>query len=166
MRLKDEDICAIYSSPLKRAVDTAVEIAKFHGLPVVNHKGFIDLNFGNWQGQTHKSINDQFPGLYDKWRTEPQNFQFPNGENLQTVRNRIEITINELVKKHKSDRLVISTHGAVLRVILCYLHNLGNVHYWNFHMDNCGLTIAEARNGNFSIIAENDTEHLRKFKSV
>ncbi len=163
LRLKTEPIAAIYSSPLKRAFDTAVEIAKLHELPVLMHDGFNDLNFGDWQGLTHEYINIHFSDLYQKWQTDPDDFQFPNGENLHIVNKRIQTSIKELVSKYENDMIVICTHGAVLRVILCYLHGVGVENYWQYRMDNCAFTISEFNNGNFTIIAENDNKHLKYY---
>ena len=160
-RLKNEEITQVYSSPLKRAKDTATEIAVMHNLPVISHLGFIDLNFGTWQGELHEKIRTEHPELYNQWLTAPHTMEFPVGETLESVRERIEKALEELVTKHGGETVVVVTHGAVLRVIYCFLKNVGNEHYWDLKMDNCGLLIVEYENGEFKILAENDNEHLQ-----
>ncbi len=159
--LKDKNIQYIYSSPLKRALDTAKEITRFHKLKIRIHEGFIDLDFGDWQGKLHEDIKRQYPEHYQKWLVEPHKMKFPNGENLDIVRSRIESAIKELYSQHKSGSIVITTHGAVLRVILCYLHGVGNDRYWDFSMDNCAVTIAEFDGNEFKIVVENENKHLK-----
>ena len=65
MLLRDKEIYQIYSSPLIRAVDTANEIARFHGLEVQIHDGFIDLDFGDWQGKLHEDVKKQYLFIAD-----------------------------------------------------------------------------------------------------
>lgn len=159
-RLKNENIAQIFSSPLKRAYDTAIEIAKLQGLPVNNHQGFIDLDFGDWQGQLHSEVKREFPKLFFKWHHAPHNMKFPNGESLDKVYCRIKKAITNLINNHEDEKLVIVTHGAVLRVVLCYLHGVGIEKYWQFTMENCAITRVRYLNSKFEIFAENDNQHL------
>jgi broad specificity phosphatase PhoE len=164
-RLQNEKIAQVYASPLKRAKDTASEIARMHNLQVLDHPGFIDLNFGTWQGELHEKLKIEQGELYDQWLSSPGTMVFPKGEALVNVRERIESACSDLVTKHPNDTIVIVTHGAVLRVILCFLKGIGNEHYWDFFMDNCALLIAKFENGYYSILAENDNEHLLELGS-
>lgn len=159
-RLQDEKITKVYTSPLKRAKDTASEIARMHNLEVLDHPGFIDLNFGTWQGELHKKLKKEQGELYNQWLSSPETVVFPKGEALVNVRERIESACNDLVTKYLNETIVIVTHGAVLRVILCFLKGIGNEHYWEYKIDNCALLIAKFENGNYSILTENDNEHL------
>ena len=159
-RLQDENISTIYSSPLRRARDTANEIARFRNIQVKDHSGFIDLNFGNWQGEQHNKLQEEHPELYDRWLNKPHTMEFPEGETLAVVRKRIEDALTDLVTRHENETIVIATHGAVLRVLLCFLHDVGNEHYWKFTIDNCAFIIVKFEHGKYSIIAENDNKHL------
>ncbi len=159
--LKCETIRAIYSSPLKRAYDTASKIAKFHDMPVNAHDDLIDLDFGDWQGRLHKELEEEYPELYHHWLTSPHTMRFPHGETLSSMRRRVERSLKELGSRYGQDTIVIVTHGVVLRVILCILHNVENDKYFEFDMDNCAITIAEFNAGKYSIIVENDTRHIR-----
>ena len=58
IRLKDEKIDFIYSSDLKRAADTAKEIAKYHpDIPIEFTKELRERNLGEFQGKCSKEIN-------------------------------------------------------------------------------------------------------------
>ena len=54
--LKDAPIKAIYSSPLERAVETAMPIANACRLEVQIEAGVIESNVGNWQGKSWKML--------------------------------------------------------------------------------------------------------------
>ena len=158
--LEGENVATIYSSPLKRARDTAAEIAKLHELPVRDLKGFIDLHFGDWQGELHETMQAKYPELYQRWKTAPSTMTFPGGETLQDVRDRIKKTLAELVKTHENDTIVVVTHGAVLRVLLSYLHNESDDLNYKHNMANCGISIIKFENVRHTIEVENYKEHL------
>lgn len=162
--LKNEKIDVIFSSSLIRAYDTATEIAKILNLEVFEHSGFIDLDFGDWGGKTHDEIKSIFPKLYQKWRTTPQEMEFPNGESLDVIKIRIENAINGLVEKYDSENtnktLAIVSHGAVLRVMMCYINNLDLENSWKYSIANCSITKIELNKGKFKVIFENDISHL------
>ena len=162
--LKNEKIYCVYSSPLERSFKTAEAIARHHGLPVTTHQDFIDLDFGDWQGKLHEDLERNYPGLYAQWINSPETVEFPHGETLGTVRERIETAISELVVKHRNETICIVSHGVVLRIVLCYLHNQSIDKYWNYHMDNCAITIVEYDQDKFHIKTENDISHLKNLK--
>ena len=162
--LKKEKIDLVFSSPLIRAHDTAVEIAKLQNLDVIDHLGFTDLDFGDWQGINYQEISASFPKLYQKWRTVPHTIEFPNGESLKVVRTRIENALTELATKYDNENsnksMVIVSHGAVLRVMMCYINNVGLANTWRYSIANCAYTKVELRFGKFNVIIENEIGHL------
>ena len=63
---------AIVSSDLRRAADTAAELAALTGLPVSHDEGLRETYAGAWQGLTHKEILERFGEQYTAWkRGEP-----------------------------------------------------------------------------------------------
>lgn len=161
VKLSTEQIFTVYSSPLKRARDTAKAIAKFHDLEVKDHSGFIDLDFGTWEGKRHEKIQQEWPEEYTRWKNQPNSMKFSKGETLPIVRDRVENALSNLASNHLNETIVVVTHGAVLRVILCFLHEKELDHYWDYHMDNCALLIVNYAECRFLILAENANEHLK-----
>ena len=60
-RLKDDDIHAIYCSPLDRTLETASLIAKPHQLTPITRDGFREISHGHWEGQSRKDVEGKFP---------------------------------------------------------------------------------------------------------
>ena len=56
---------AVYSSPLKRAVQTAEAIAHHHSLAVETSPGINDIDFGEWQGLSIEEVRTRFS---DCWK--------------------------------------------------------------------------------------------------
>jgi broad specificity phosphatase PhoE len=159
-QLSKENISTVYSSPLKRAVKTAEKVAKPHGIKEIEHIGFIDLDFGSWQGRLHKDLVEEFPRMYNKWLARPDKMVFPHGETLQAVYDRVSETLTDLIKKHKNETIVIVSHGVVLKVVLCYINQVGINKFWDFDVDNCTITKVKYKKGKFEIETMNDSKHL------
>ena len=60
-RLKSETFDAVYSSDLKRAVQTAEIVARELALPVVTLKGLRERSMGEWEGLTQEEVAARFP---------------------------------------------------------------------------------------------------------
>jgi len=64
--LNKMQIDVIYSSPLKRALNTAIPIANYHHLEPSIDDRFIDINYGAWQGKSRNEIKEGLEELYLK----------------------------------------------------------------------------------------------------
>ena len=151
---------AIYSSPLKRALQTAEAIAKRSKLKVVIEAGITDLDFGKWQGLSHQEVSDTYRDLYSEWMTHPERVRMPDGESLTEVRERAAAVVNDLTAK-QLDRAVLVSHRVVNKVLSCALLGLDNSHFWSIRLDTCGITTFIYEKGRFILAKHNDTSFLR-----
>jgi broad specificity phosphatase PhoE len=69
--LSRRELEAVYSSPLKRALQTAEAVTGRHSLAVATAPGLADMDFGEWQGVSQDEVKRAHPDLYDRWMTEP-----------------------------------------------------------------------------------------------
>ena len=72
----------VYTSPMKRCRETAAEISKRCGVNVEVLHALNDLNYGDWQWQTHNAVAAESPVHYRRWRNRPHLMRFPNGESF------------------------------------------------------------------------------------
>ena len=160
--LSGQKIDAIYSSPLSRAIQTANGIISFHShITVKEAKGFMDIDFGKWQGLPHKNVEDEFKDLYDAWQREPHNLKMPGGEGLDDVKLRAMESLNDILSSHVDETVVIASHRVVNKVILCAILGLSNQHFWRIRQDTCAINIFEDSDRGFIISVINDTCHIK-----
>ncbi|MEN6320041.1 MAG: histidine phosphatase family protein [Syntrophaceae bacterium] len=152
---------AIYSSPLSRAVRTAEMIAGHFDLPVKVHPDLIDIDYGKWQGLTPDEVREQWPEMIDDWYNKPSSSRIPGGETLEELRIRALKTINELVKWHDGQTIVVVGHTVINRIILLGVLGLRNDRFWRLRQDTCAVNSFEAEGGDFTLLSLNDTSHLR-----
>jgi broad specificity phosphatase PhoE len=151
---------AIYSSPLRRAVQTAEAIARYHGLAVEIDPGLNDMNFGEWQGFSIQDVRIRFSELFEMWVSDPHRVRIPSGESLDDVRQRTLTLVNRIVNKHEGKVVVLVSHRVVNKVLICALLGLDNSHFWNIRLDTCGMTTFELDDGRFVLAEHNNTSFL------
>ena len=164
--LKGRDIDALYSSPLKRAFETAHMLAKDSNLEVVSEEGFIDINFGLWQGISHQKVKEDFKDLYARWIREPHKVAFPEGESLEEVKTRAQKALNTIIKNNPGRTVTIVSHRVVNKVLLCTVLDLNLSYFWNIRQDTCAVNSFEYKEGSYFLTLLNDTCHLKKVKGA
>ncbi|NMB53932.1 MAG: histidine phosphatase family protein [Leptolinea sp.] len=151
---------AIYSSPMGRAMQTAVKIAEFCKQPVFPCDGLNDIDYGEWQGLTPEEVNRQWPDLLKVWYEMPEMAYIPGGESLTQVRERAMASIMELCQKHPDSNLVLVSHTVVIRMILLAILGAGKDHFWRISQEPCAINVFEVQNNQYRLVSFNDTCHL------
>jgi len=162
--LRDETFHAAYASPLSRAAETAEIILKPHALPLSHHPGLTDLNYGEWQGKSLTEVKTIYPELYHQWQKTPHRVVFPNGENLNSARDRSLAAIQEITEKHKDQAdqtILVAAHRVINKVLIAALLGLDNSHFWEIGQDTAALNEFKYHNGKWICRKLNDTCHLR-----
>jgi len=150
---------AIYTSPLKRALDTANILTQYQNVGVQVTDGLMDLNCGEWQGLSDEQVRKLYPALHEQWRVNPHLVKMPGGEKLEDVRERALGVVDEAVSKHSGSVALVS-HRVVNKVLICALLGLDNSHFWNVKQDVCGITTFDYVRGRFILTKHNDTSYL------
>ena len=154
---------AIYSSPLKRALDTANIVARYQKVAVRTAEGLTDFDFGEWQSLPEQEVKGLYPAILNEWHNNPDKAKMPGGESLEDVRRRAAEVVNDVLSRHRGNVLLVS-HRVVIKVLICYLLGLDNSHFWNINQDVGGITIFDYVDGRFVLTRHNDTSHLRELK--
>ncbi len=159
-RLSAQPIKAVYSSDLRRALDTASIIAEPHQLQVEMLPALREINFGAWEGLTYQEIKERFGDLIERWHAAPLEVPIPKGENCQDLQGRAYGAILNLVKKHPEGTIAVVTHGGTIRAIVCSMLDISMNHMFKIRQDNGALNIIDYYD-EFSILSLlNDTNHL------
>lgn len=120
-RLADDDIAAVYASPLDRTMTTANIIAKPHSLTPLQQDGLREISHGHWEGMTRKEVEQKFSDEYTAWESDPFTFAPEGGESGISVLARALPVIREIVVTHKDRNIAVVSHKATIRLILSSL---------------------------------------------
>ena len=154
---------AIYSSPLKRALDTANIVARYQKIGVHVAEGFIDFDYGEWQSLPEQEAKKLYPTLHNEWHNNPHKVKMPGGESLEDVRKRAVAIVNDVLPKYQGSVVLVS-HRVVNKVLICSLLGLDISHFWNINQDVGGITIFNYVDGRFVLTRHNDTSHLKELQ--
>ncbi len=120
-RLSSEQIDAVYSSQMGRALETAKLAAGNHRpAPIVN-PALREIDHGRWEGLTRQEVEARFKDEYLAWEEDPFTFAPLNGESGLGVLARALPAIREIVTAHQGKTVVVVSHKATLRLVLCSL---------------------------------------------
>jgi probable phosphoglycerate mutase len=120
-RLGNEKLAAVYASPMKRAHDTAMAVAKPHGIVPTTEEGLREIHHGRWEGLTRKEVEARFSGEYSQWEDDPFTFAPEGGESGLEVVARALPAIRQIVLRHRDETTAIISHKATLRLVMCLL---------------------------------------------
>ncbi len=159
-RLKDEDIRAIYSSPLRRARQTAQPLADALHLSVQTHEGLGDIDFGALEGMTIEEARQSFPDVIAAWLNRPGHVKFPKGESFRAMRTRIQVMLDELSNKHDGEMIALVSHKVVCGAILCLVLGMDADALWQIQQDVACINRFEKRSLGWVVTLVNDVGHL------
>jgi probable phosphoglycerate mutase len=110
--LAGREIAVIYSSPLKRAVETARGIGDRIGLPVAPLEFFREIDVGELERRPPTPENWAiFLGIVDAWKHGNYHVAFPGGEDYITMLGRMKAGFNYLVATHPNQPVLVVGHG-------------------------------------------------------
>ncbi|MBN1586586.1 MAG: histidine phosphatase family protein [Candidatus Omnitrophica bacterium] len=160
-RLKRTKISHLYTSPLRRARQTATAVAEATGLKACPVEELKEICLGDWEGLTPFQVDRQFSNGYASWLKDPHSVRIPNAEGSRPFVQRISRAFQRLRQETSEGTVAVVTHGGV---IAAYLSSLLGSDFdrtlLSIQLDNTGLTTLEWINGHPSVRGVNDHRHL------
>jgi phosphoserine phosphatase len=163
LRLAGVPLTAVYSSPLQRARRTAEIIASPHDLIVQPLPGLRTLDYGDWAGLLHSEVARRWPKQYRRWHQDPFALKIPGGDSTAGLRERAVAEVRHVLARHPdASTVVLVSHQAVTKTLVCALTGLPDSAYWRVRQDLCNLNLFdyEPQSGIFGLSGLNDTCHL------
>ncbi len=158
--LQDEPIDAIISSDLARAFETALAVARPHGLHVQVDRGLREREFGIFQGKTFAEIEAQMPEQALLWRKRVPDFAPEGGESLLVFRERVQQCLQALVAQHMGQHIVIASHGGVMDILYREATGLELQAPRTWQLGNASINRVLFNGEHFSLVGWSDTSHL------
>lgn len=113
-RLAGETIHALYSSDLKRALETAQRISASTGHPVVHDARLRERHLGVLQGVLRSTAHETTGEVYARYRASDPDYVIPGGESTRQFAARVLACIGDLVHRHPGETVLVVAHGGVL----------------------------------------------------
>ena len=155
-----QQIDAIYSSPLKRAVDTAQAIAQACQLEVNVAPGLKEVDAGDLEGVSLDDMGEQYTEPWREWIRGNTSLPLPGGESLEELQRRAWKEIERIIERLPDETVVVVSHLLVTLVVICRAIGINLRHALHLRQDPAAISIVEISAPGNSLLLFNDTCHL------
>lgn len=157
--LLDVPFDVVYTSPLKRAKETAKIVIGDRRIPIIEEPRIMEMGFGEYEGLICKGDGFNIPDPeFRNFFLAPKKYHPPKGgESFEQLSERLDEFLQELYQNRKlqNKTILLSTHGAALCGILRLMKNAPMEEYWGRGVHkNCAVSVAEEQEGKVAILEE------------
>ena len=162
LRMKSIPVEALYSSPLRRALDTARMVGEAIGHEPIVDDRLRELSYGEWEGKTFDEVERADPPAYLAWVADPGSLAPPGGESGEQLVERVAPFFDLMASRHGRGHVAVVCHKTVGRLLACHILGAPLADYRRrVIIDNVSLSIFETGEEGWRVAALNDTSHLR-----
>lgn len=151
-----ENIDALYSSPLKRAIQTADPLATVKGLATAIETGVAEFD----QHSNEYIPVEELKAANDPRWQEMMSGTWSSSEDADEFSDRVITSLEAIITRHRGEKVVVTCHGGVINEYLAYVLKLDTRQF--FYPNYTSIhRVAASSNGHRSIVSVNETSHLR-----
>jgi len=144
-----KQIGAIYTSPAKRAKNTAAIVAEHIAKPktvseIIIEKNLYEIDHGDWCGHMAEEVRKLWPKTaMEWWHGDQSKVKFPGGESIPNARKRIINAFENIIAKTPDKNILIVAHGGTNSIFISHL--MGTKIFRPIKQDNTCLNIIERK---------------------
>lgn len=161
LALKDEKVAAIYSSPLRRARETAEEIARFHQVKVVTDDDLKELDAGELNGLTFQETMERYGEFLKEWIKDIPSLSMPGGESMAELQERTWPAVERIVRDHPDGVVILVSHSFAIVSIISRALGMSLSNFGRLRLSVASISILNFGAQGISLVLFNDTCHLK-----
>jgi broad specificity phosphatase PhoE len=124
-RLSTAGLTAVYTGPLRRTIATAQIIADEARVPDIRIlHGLVNLDYGDWEGQTVEEAEVYDPAAFELYRTDPERAMCPSGERLRDATDRMIGAMELIGERHQGEAVAAVSHAVMIRLAVARLNSV------------------------------------------
>jgi broad specificity phosphatase PhoE len=157
----DRALDAVYTSPLKRARETAEQIAAATGAPIVEAEPLRELDVGRLDGSGDDASWAVHDELVARWRTGDWEARFPGGESYREAYDRLAGFLSEVAASHPEGDVAAVGHGGLFSTVLprlCAIPEHDGIS--PLRLRNTAVTVMRHEGGQLACEAWGGVDHL------
>ncbi len=161
--LRPVALAAVYSSPLQRALDTALPLAGAHRLGVEAVDGLREMNQGEWEGRLFEEAASAAASRAIV-RDSPAQSRLPGCESMEDVQRRAVAALAAAAAGHAGEAVAVVSHGGANKCILLAALGAPLGLHWRIRQQNGCVNVIEVDPESFPadsrVLVLNDSYHL------
>lgn len=159
LAIRPIDYC--FSSPLRRALQTAAIVAAPHGLTPQPLDALAECDVGRWEGLDWATIRQRDPEAYRHFVEGGDGTGYPDGESFPEVHHRVAMALKEIVDRHAGQSVLVVGHRVANCTYLAGLMGLSLAQAQHVTLDNCGISVVVHQDGTTRVGTVNAAFHLQ-----
>jgi broad specificity phosphatase PhoE len=157
-------ISALYSSDLRRAVQTAELLTERLVFQPVYDARLRERNIGAWQGLTLDEMRAWYPDEYDQLLSNVDEYPIPGGESRAEVRARMVGVFEDILQQDKGETVGLISHTTAIRALLSHL--IPDCDPNSVEVGNTSVTtLVRDEGAQWRLVTANDVMHLEGLAS-
>lgn len=146
-KIEGLDLKAVYSSTNIRARHTAEILTQNLSLDIAYRDGLREIMMGPWQEKLYSDVSQTAPEQMEAFMHAPERFALEGAETFAQVQARGVKAIKAIIKSRARGRVLIVSHGVMIKTILCHYAGVSLRHVWDKpHLGNCSHSVIEFDN--------------------
>jgi len=158
-RLRGEDVVALFTSPQRRARETAEIVGRALDVPVVPDERLREHDVGDLTGLTWEQVWEQYPDFAQAWAEAREELEIPGAEGHGSFRTQVVAAFGDILARHAEESVGVVTHGGTLSTYLNHVIALPS-RFSPFRFANGSLSVVEVNPMRPRIVLLNDVCHL------
>ena len=130
----------IISSPMQRCHAFAQALQERHALPVEVDRRFREVGLGSWEGLSPDEVIARNEAEYRAFYANPQQNRPPGSESLEDFGQRVADALDDILRRHASEHVLVVAHAGVIRAALGYVLQSSPVAWYRTRIDNAAFT--------------------------
>ena len=158
--LATKQVDAVYSSPLRRAFDTASAIGDALRLPVETLPGLRELDIGVLDGLSGKDLRERFPDFARQWAECPDIARTPGGETMSELQHRAWEAVTLIHSRHVDASVAVVSHSFTILSLMTRFLGMPLANFKRWHVDLASITTVEWQSDYAKLLGFNHRGHL------
>jgi len=157
----------VYSSPLRRALQTAEAIARSAQAPVSVDEDLVDLHYGAWAGLSPEEASRRNPqAFFALYTRDPERAVAPEGEPLSAVADRILKGLQRVGESFPGQALAAVSHEIPIRLCVARVAGLSGADLWDLLLPTGTVVRIAVTGGGFELPVPRPALASRRWRDV
>jgi len=161
LALSDHKVSAIYTSPLRRARQTAEAIASKHDIEIEMEDALKEFDAGDMNGLTIDEVNRKYENFFERWVQGDPELRMPGGESVSDLRRRTWPVVGRIVERHPGGTVIVVSHTIVILTVINTALGMALADFRKMRVNVGSISILEFGGSSASLLRFNDTCHWR-----
>lgn len=153
---------ALYTSDLKRAIETASCLAEQLPFAPIPDQRLRERSIGLWQGLTLDEMRSWYPAEYAAMLRDIDGYRVPGGESRNDVRTRVNAAVSDILNKEQHETVGVLSHTTAIKILLSDL--IPGYNPLDVDLDNSSVTTIYHKGGGWELVAVDDVSHLENLE--